>query len=47
MATEQDHETLSKEQARAGETPRVTRYVLMISITLVVLIFAALLMLWS
>lgn len=34
---------VSAQDARAGETPHVTRYVLAISLTLVVIAFAALL----
>lgn len=34
---------VSAEEARSGETPRVTRYVLAISLVLVVVLFAALL----
>ncbi len=37
---------LSKTEARAGVTPHVTRYVLAISLSLVVLIFALLLLVW-
>ena len=35
---------VSAEEARGGETPHVTRYVLGISLTLVVVLFAALLL---
>ncbi|MDY7523226.1 MULTISPECIES: hypothetical protein [unclassified Sphingomonas] len=34
---------LSKQDARAGSTPHVTRYVLGISLTLIIVIFAVLL----
>jgi hypothetical protein len=34
------------EEARAGATPHVTRYVLPISLVLIVLLFAALLLIW-
>lgn len=34
------------EKARAGTTPHVTRYVLPVSLGLIVLLFAALLLLW-
>jgi hypothetical protein len=34
------------EEARAGATPHVTRYVLSISLVLIVLLFAALLLIW-
>ncbi|MDR6847391.1 hypothetical protein J2X47_001099 [Sphingomonas sp. BE270] len=37
---------LSGQDARAGATPHVTRYVLAISLTLVVVVFAALLFLY-
>jgi hypothetical protein len=39
-------ETLNKTEARAGATPHVTRYVLMISLVLIVVAFAALLLIW-
>lgn len=35
---------VSAQDARAGETPHVTRYVLAISLTLIVVVFAALLL---
>lgn len=41
------HEELNTEQARAGETPHVTRHVLVASLLLVVIIFAAGLVIWS
>jgi len=34
------------EKARAGATPHVTRYVLSISLVLIVVLFAALLLIW-
>ena len=37
---------LSAEKARAGATPHVTRYVLSISLLLIVILFAALLLIW-
>ncbi|WP_301183109.1 hypothetical protein [Sphingomonas quercus] len=37
---------LNRTEARAGTTPRVTRYVLSISLAAVVIIFALLLFLW-
>ena len=37
---------VSTEQARAGATPHVTRYVLSISLILIVIFFAALLLIW-
>jgi hypothetical protein len=46
-AMEQDHETLRTNQARAGETPHIVRYILLFSVTMVVVIFAALLFFWS
>jgi len=47
MAINSDHEELPAEAARGGETPHVTRYVLMFSVALVVAIFAVLLVIWS
>ena len=44
---EQDHETLRTNQARAGETPHIVRYILLFSVSMVVVIFAALLFFWS
>lgn len=44
MADEERVE-LTTDEARGGETPGVTRYVLAISLTLVVLLFAAILIL--
>ncbi|MBA4756930.1 hypothetical protein [Sphingosinicella sp.] len=44
---EQDHETVRTNEARAGETPHITRYILMFSVVLVVAIFAAMLFFWS
>lgn len=38
---------VTTEEARGGETPHVTRYVLGISLTLVVVLFAALLLLYQ
>ena len=40
------HEQVTQDEARAGQTPGVTRYVLAISTLLAVLIFAALLIIW-
>lgn len=37
---------LNKTEARAGATPRVTRYVLSISLAAVVIVFAVLLLAW-
>ena len=34
------------EKARAGSTPHVTRYVLSIGLILIVILFAALLLIW-
>lgn len=42
-----DHEEVQTDAARGGETPHVTRYVLMFSIALVVAAFAVLLIIWS
>lgn len=44
MADEERVE-LTTDEARGGETPGVTRYVLAISLTLVVVLFAAILIL--
>ena len=44
MSGEEIH--ISKVDARAGATPHVTRYVLGISLTAVVAIFAILLLVW-
>mgnify|MGYP001416543182 FL=1 len=44
---EQYHETLRTNQARAGETPHIVRYILMFSVAMVVAIFAAMLFFWS
>lgn len=40
------HEQVTQDEARAGQTPGVARYVLVISTLLAVLIFAALLIIW-
>lgn len=37
---------VSTEKARAGATPHVTRYVLLASLALIVLLFAGLLLAW-
>lgn len=37
---------IDTERARAGETPRVTRYVLATSLVLIFILFAALLLVW-
>jgi hypothetical protein len=44
MAEEEIH--VGAERARAGVTPHVTRYVLSISLILIVIFFAALLLIW-
>ena len=44
---DKDHEKLSTESARAGETPHITRYVLLFSTVLVVAVFAVLLLIWA
>jgi hypothetical protein len=41
-----DEMHLSRTEARAGDTPHIARYVLMISMSLVVILFAALLLFW-
>jgi hypothetical protein len=40
-------ERLNTTEARAGATPHVARYVLVISLVLLVVAFAALLMIWA
>jgi hypothetical protein len=40
-------EHIDTTSARAGSTPHMTRYILPISLGLVVLVFAALLLLWK
>ncbi len=40
-------EHVTKTEARAGTTPHMTRYILPISLGLVLLLFALLLRLWS
>lgn len=47
MVLKSDHEELSADAARGGETPHVARYVLMFSVTLVVMAFAVLLIVWG
>ncbi len=42
-----DRERITTTEARAGSTPGVTRYVLPISLGLVVLLFALILLLWA
>ena len=44
MDNEEVH--VDAERARAGSTPHVTRYVLSISLALIVILFAALLFIW-
>ena len=44
MADEPIHETTT--EARAGSTPGVMRYVLGISLALIVVLFAAVLLIW-
>lgn len=44
MSDGRDNIHLSGEKARAGATPHMTRYILLASLTLVILIFALLLM---
>ena len=38
---------LNSTEARAGATPHVTRYVLVISLVLIVVAFVALMMIWA
>ena len=44
---EEREEHIDTTRARAGATPHMTRYILPISLGLVVLIFVLLLLLWS
>jgi hypothetical protein len=44
MADEQKHVHLDTEDARAGSTPHMTRYILGISLVLIIVIYA--IMLW-
>ncbi len=37
---------LTKTQARAGTTPRMTRYILAVSLALVIVLFALILFVW-
>ena len=37
---------LTRTEARAGSTPGIVRYILFISLALIVVIFAALLLIW-
>jgi hypothetical protein len=42
-----DGEThLSTEKARAGATPHMTRYILVISLAMIAILFGALLLIW-
>ena len=41
-----DGEHLNKTEARAGTTPHMTRYILPISLALVVIVFALILFVW-
>lgn len=41
------HEQLRTNEARAGATPHVARYVLLISLILLVVAFAALMLIWA
>lgn len=43
---EQGETHISTTDARAGSTPHIVRYVLSISLVLIVVLFAALLLLW-
>ncbi len=45
MDNRQDH--ITKTEARAGTTPHMTRYILPISLGLVIVIFATILFVWS
>ena len=43
---ETPHEEISTTDVRGGSTPGVTRYVLLISLILIVVAFAAMLLIW-
>jgi hypothetical protein len=47
MANMEQHDRVNSTEARAGATPHVGRYVLVISTILIVVAFAALLMIWA
>ena len=40
-------EVVTTDDARAGETPHIVRYMLLISLILIVVAFAALLIIWK
>jgi len=44
---DQQEQHISTTEARAGTTPHMTRYVLGVGLTLIVLLFALLLLVWS
>jgi hypothetical protein len=47
METDNPHEELQTERARAGETPHIARYILMFSTAAVVVVFVAMLIIWG
>lgn len=40
----EDHEEVARDAARAGETPHIARYILMISVVLLIIAFAAIML---
>ena len=46
MQKDGDEIHLTKREARAGITPHVTRYVLAISLALIIVLFAGLIFIW-
>ncbi|MGB3722489.1 MAG: hypothetical protein WA979_06680 [Pacificimonas sp.] len=40
---DEQHEEVAKQEARAGETPHIARYVLLISVVLIVIAFGVML----
>ncbi|WP_165799605.1 hypothetical protein [Sphingomonas oleivorans] len=47
MADETDRTHLTRTEARAGQSSHVTRYVLSASLLLIILLFAAILLIWK
>ncbi len=47
MANMENPDRVNTTEARAGATPHVARYVLVISLILIVVAFAALMMIWA
>mgnify|MGYP003575210059 CR=1 FL=1 len=44
---ETDHTHVSKQDARAGNTPHIVRYVLGISLALIIAVFLAVYLIWQ